>query len=72
MNIKGTLIIAGIYCAVYGCAFGAEVLALKAAEKIGDVNRKRKLKKEEKRDLSKKAEANGWNIVECEYTIEAI
>lgn len=33
---------------------------------------KRQLKKEEKRDLRRKAEANGWNIVECEYTIEAI
>lgn len=33
---------------------------------------KRQLKKEEKRDLRRKAEAKGWNIVECEYTIEAI
>lgn len=72
MYTKTTLIIIGVYCAAYGCAYGAEVLSMKAAEKLIKVNSKRKLKKEEKRDLSKKAEAYGWDIVECEYTIEAV
>ena len=38
---------------------------------------KRKQKKMEREDFKKKAEANGWTIVECDYvitsrTIEAI
>lgn len=49
---------------IYGCAVIGYAL-------VKSAKLKRRLKKEENRDLSKKAEANGWNIVECEYTIEA-
>lgn len=70
MDIKGALIICGVCCAAYGCTIGAEVMAAKAAEKLIETTRKRKLNRKEKEDLRKKAEANGWTIVECEYTIE--
>lgn len=55
------------YAIVYGI-YGAIVITNTIAIKV---KLKRQLKKEEKRDLRKKAEANGWTIVECEYTIEA-
>lgn len=69
--MKSMLIIfgvyAGMYAAVLGVGCGMTYIVDKTSEKITKAIHK----KEENRDLSKKAEANGWNIVECEYTIEA-
>ena len=50
---------------VYGCVVVGYAL-------VSSARIKKRLKKEEKRDLSKKAEAYGWDIIECEYTIEAV
>ena len=64
--MRTMLIYVGVYAAVCGVYAGAEL----AHDKIVKLNRKRKLKKEEQKDLQKKAEANGWTIVECYYDIE--
>lgn len=72
--MKGALIVGGIYvgvyAAAYGIAYGVEVLAEKASDKIREAKIKKHQKEEEERDLQKKAEANGWTIVECQYDIE--
>lgn len=65
---KGTWIYLGVYGATYICVTATGFIS----RKVRECKLKRKLKKEEVIDLKKKAEANGWQIVECEYTIEAI
>lgn len=63
--MKERMIIYAILYAIYG---GVVIVPyLMAIAKY-----RKQLKKETRVDLRKKAEANGWNIVECEYTIEAI
>lgn len=72
--MKSALIIGGIYVGVYALAYGASygvyALADKASEKIREAKIKKHQKEEEERDLQRKAEANGWTIVECQYDIE--
>ena len=66
-DARGTLIYLGVYGVMYGGILATGLIG----RKVRECKLKRKLKKEEVVDLSKKAEANGWQIVECEYTIEA-
>lgn len=59
---------AGMYAVILGTGLGVTYAVDKTSEKITKIIRK----KPEKNDLKTKAEACGWNIVECEYTIEAV
>ena len=69
--MKSVLIIfgfyAGMYAVILGTGLGVTYAVDKTSEKITKIIRK----KSEKNDLKTKAEAYGWDIVECEYTIEA-
>lgn len=45
-------------------------LQIRHRKKSEKLKIKKHQKEEEERDLQRKAEANGWTIVECQYDIE--
>ena len=66
-----------MYAAYLSLIYGYWWHSMKRRFGISGKTSKRKQKKMEREDFKKKAEANGWTIVECDYvitsrTIEAI